>query len=397
MADSKRRGYGEDGIYFDHRADCRDSVHHRNCAGRWRGVVSLGFAADGKRIRKKVSGSTRTEVKDKLRELHSELDAGVKTAHGYKVEMAVADWLAEGLPGRTAKTVEANRDSLRPLLTVIGKIPLKDLTVQDVRTALKKMAATHATRTLQKAHNGLTRALRHAEGQDLVRRNVSALVDTPRGQEGRPSESLTLEQASALLEAAESSRLHAFIVLCLLTGVRSEEARALTWEHVDLDAGTISVWRSVRAHGDTKTNRSRRTLKLPEIAVEALREQRRRQAREQAEAGELWQEHGLVFTTSVGTGYESHNLRRDFRRVTGAAGLGARWVPKELRTSFVSMMSYQGVPVEEIARLAGHASSRTTEVIYRRELRPVITTGAEVMDQIFRPTQRSGTAAGAVG
>ena len=58
-------------------------------------------------------------------------------------------------------------------------------------------------------------------------------------------------------------------------------------------------------------------------------------------------------------------------------------MPKELRTSFVSMMSYQGVPVEEIARLAGHASSRTTEVIYRRELRPVITTGAEVMDQIF--------------
>jgi integrase len=56
--------------------------------------------------------------------------------------------------------------------------------------------------------------------------------------------------------------------------------------------------------------------------------------------------------------------------VTAAAGLGARWVPKELRTSFVSMMSYQGVPVEEIARLAGHASSRTTEVIYRnpREL-----------------------------
>jgi integrase len=59
------------------------------------------------------------------------------------------------------------------------------------------------------------------------------------------------------------------------------------------------------------------------------------------------------------------------------------------------MMSYQGVPVEEIARLAGHASSRTTEVIYRRELRPVITTGAEVMDQIFRPKQSSASTAGA--
>jgi integrase len=49
-----------------------------------------------------------------------------------------------------------------------------------------------------------------------------------------------------MAEQAESSRLHAFIVLCLLTGVRPEEARALTWEHVDLEAGTISVWRSVR-------------------------------------------------------------------------------------------------------------------------------------------------------
>src|SRR4029077_20369177 len=248
----------------------------------------------------------------------------------------VGDWLGEGLPGRTVKTVEANRDSLRPLLAVIGRIPLKDLTVQDVRTSLKKMAATHSTRTLQKGHNCLTRAIRHAEGQDLVRRNVSALVDTPRGLEGRPSQALTLDQAAALLEAAESSRLHAFIVLCLLTGVRSEEARALTWEHVDLDAGTISVWRSGRAHGDTKTNRSRRTLKLPEIAEEALREQRRRQARERAEAGGLWQEHGLVFTTSVGTGYESHNLRRDFRRVAAAAGLGARGGPEGTRTSVVT-------------------------------------------------------------
>ena len=61
------------------------------------------------------------------------------------------------------------------------------------------------------------------------------------------------------------------------------------------------------------------------------------------------------------------------------------------------MMSYQGVPVEEIARLAGHASSRTTEVIYRRELRPVITTGAEVMDQIFRPKREPEAAPAATG
>ena len=311
MAEAKRRGYGEDGIYFDHRGDCRDSAHHKTCSGRWRGVVSLGFDADGNRIRKKVSGQTRTEVKDKLKGLHSELDAGVRTVRGYTVESAVTDWLAEGLPGRAAKTVEVYRDALRPVLAVIGRIPLRDLTVQDVRTALAKMAVTHSTPTLQKAHNCLTRALRHAEGRNLVRRNVSALVDTPHGREGRPSQALTLEQAAALLEAAEDSRLHAFIVLCLLTGVRSEEARALTWDHVDLDARTISVWRSVRAHGDTETVRSRRTLKLPQTAVEALRGQMRRRPRSARGLGSCGRSTAWCSPPLWARRMESHNLRRD--------------------------------------------------------------------------------------
>jgi integrase len=77
------------------------------------------------------------------------------------------------------------------------------------------------------------------------------------------------------------------------------------------------------------------------------------------------------------------NVRRTFKKVTKAAGLDENWTPRELRTSFVSLMSHSGMPVEEIARLVGHTSSRTTEVVYRRELRPVIVTGAEVMDKIF--------------
>jgi len=102
MAEAKRRGYGEDGIYFDHRGDCRDSAHHKTCTGRWRGVVSLGYAADGKRIRKKVSGQTRTEVKA----LHAELDAGVRTVQALQLAqqtgiqdlaMIAFDGLAEAL------------------------------------------------------------------------------------------------------------------------------------------------------------------------------------------------------------------------------------------------------------------------------------------------------------
>ena len=109
MADGKRRGYGEDSIYFDHASDCRDGQHHRGCPGRWRGSVSMGFGADGKRIRRKVSGRTKTEVKDKLQLLHDELRKGVRSSPKYTVQNAIDDWLAHGLDGRSAKTISTKR------------------------------------------------------------------------------------------------------------------------------------------------------------------------------------------------------------------------------------------------------------------------------------------------
>ena len=63
-------------------------------------------------------------------------------------------------------------------------------------------------------------------------RNVAELVTTPKGKQGRPSKALTLEQATALLEHATVSRLHAYVVVSLLTGIRTEEARAVRWSHV---------------------------------------------------------------------------------------------------------------------------------------------------------------------
>jgi integrase len=178
-------------------------------------------------------------------------------------------------------------------------------------------------------------------------------------------------------------RLHGYVVLLLTTGIRPEEARALRWDLVDLEAGTVAVWRSDRAGGDTKTPRSRRTLKLARIAVEALKERKAIQVADRLKAGELWHDDDLVFTTAIGVMLDQRNIRREFRLICKAAGLGTDWVPRELRHTFVSIMSEGGVLVEEIARLVGHKQTSTTEVVYRWELRPVIATGAELMDQVF--------------
>ena len=389
---SSRRGWGQDGIFFEHDAPCRDSDRHRHCQGRWRGVISLGFGADGKRVRRKVSGKTKAVVLDRLKALHSDLETGVRASPNYTVRRAAEDWLKDGLNGRSAKTIKKNENVLAPILATIGARRLRELTADDVHQALTAMALRYSSAAVAMGHNALTRVIWHAEARDLVGRNVAMLVDTPKGQAGRPSKSLCLEQASALLAATEGTRMHAYISLCLATGIRTEEARALRWEHVDFGdpvanppvPASAAVWRSVRAHGDTKTEKSRRTLALPEMAVNALWTHRTRQADERAAVGLTWSDRDLVFSTRSGAPLDAANVRREFRAACKAAKIGEGWTPRELRHSFVSLMSSSGVPVEEIARLAGHSSSRTTEVVYRRELRPVLTTGAEAMDRLFQ-------------
>ena len=131
---------------------------------------------------------------------------------------------------------------------------------------------------------------------------------------------------------------------------------------------------------------TRRTLALPAVAVQALRALRETQAGERLAAGQDWQDTGLVFTSHLGAALDAGNVRKMFKRICAEAGTGDAWTPRELRTTFVSLLSHQGVSIEEIARLVGHASTRTTEIVYRRELRPVITTGAEIMDQLFSET-----------
>ena len=412
---STRRRRGEDGISFEHRGPCRDPQRHRHCPGLWRGEITLGYTGDGTRTRRKVSGITKAAVVDKLRDLHNELDKGITRKAGhthYTIRQAAQDWLDHGLDGRSPKTVKKNQNVLAPILAVIGARKLRDLTAADVRQALAAMATRYSTAAVTMGHLALKRAIRHAEANNLVSRNVATLADTPKGQQGRPSKSLTLDQAVAVITAAKTlpvvelrsglkdvrrpaDLMHAYIVLSLLAGIRTEEARALRWAHVDLDGDPaarppvpphVAVWRSVRTHGDTKTERSRRTLGLPAAAVQALRAWTDTQADERLAAGDDWQDTGLVFTTHHGAALDAGNVRKMFKRVCTEAGIGDGWTPRELRTSFVSLLSHRGVSIEEIARLVGHASTRTTEIVYRRELRPVITTGAEIMDQLFTGT-----------
>jgi integrase len=396
VSDGRRRPRGEGSIYWDEERQ------------RFLAAVTVGYTPAGKRIMRRGSGKTEAAARAKLKEVVREYEAGLTTnARNQTVRHAVEDWLAYGLHGRAQRTVDKYRGLCDThVISALGARKLRELTATDVDRWLAEKAKTLSTRTLRELHQCLNRSINRAMARDLVARNVVALCAVPRGRPGRPSKSLSFDQAKALLQAAQSTVLfYAYVTVSLLTGARTEELRALTWDHVDLDGQpgvpprppSIDVWRSVREGGDTKTPKSRRTLALPARCVDALRRLHEHQTNEGT-----WSATGIVFASAAGTELDAANVRRAFRRVVAQAGLNpAEWTPRELRHSFVSLLSDHGVPIEKIADLVGHSGTTVTEKVYRHQLRPVLLTGAVVMDQIFNgplppppmlpePTKRQG-------
>jgi integrase len=379
-----RRSKGDGGLHWDSRRQ------------RWIASVLVGYTPAGKRIVKSGSGKTKTEAKDKLKEILRDYEDGLAIAPThYTVADAVNYWLDNGLQGRSPATIAMNRTyAKRHVIPCVGARKLRELSVEDVDRWLAGKAPELTTRSLKLIHNILNRSVKNAMRRDKVKRNVVDLCEVPEGRPGRPSKSLTLRQAEAVLRAAENAtpRTCAYIVVSLLSGARTEEVRALAWSHVvaydkarkvwlpvtetgwDHDQFAIYVWRSVRRKGDTKTPKSRRSLALPKRCVEALKalyESRKNLP-------------DMVFATRAGTPVTAHNMRRDFRSVLDKAGLtGKEWAPRELRHTFVSLLSDHDVPIEDISRLVGHSNTVVTETVYRHQIRPVIQEGATAMDGIF--------------
>jgi len=380
-----RRGRGDGGLHWDAARQ------------RWIVTVTLGYDTRGKRVTRKASGRTKGEAKKKLTEILRDHEDGLTVASGgYTVADAVRNWLEFGLRGRDEQTV-ATLTSLanNHVIPILGARQLRELSADDVDRWLEDEAGQLSTRSLEALRSILKRSITRAQARDKVKRNVVLLCEIPKGRPGRPSKALTLEQAEEVLAADDGTSMRAYVVVSLLTGARTEEMRGLRWDHVVAYDETrqawirvteegwghkrfaLYVWRSVRASGDTKTKKSRRSLALPKRAAEALRG--------------LWSAcpaesrgSGLVFCTATGEELDKDTVRRAFRKVLAGTSLDpARWTPRELRHSFVSLLADASVPIEKISRLVGHADTTTTETVYRFQIRPVIQDGATAMDEIF--------------
>lgn len=176
---------------------------------------------------------------------------------------------------------------------------------------------------------------------------------------------LTTPQVRRLIEEGRDDRLWPLWVLIVTTGLRVSEALGLAWSDVGPDSVTVRHQLARRdgqwVRSEPKTRRSRRTVALIPIAVEALAEQRRRQ---DAERGDHPRPiDGLVFTMPTGAPIHATNLLPPFRALLSRLGL-PRVTIHDLRHSAASMMLAAGVPLPVIADVLGHSTVRVTADLY---------------------------------
>ncbi len=385
---SARRGAGEGSLYY---SDNR---------GRWVGIVDLGRGPNGKRQRSQITGRTRREAREKLKQLRTKTDAGVR-ADG---RLTVAAWLdrwSDTLGGRVAPATEGlHRDNVRlHLKPQLGANRIDKLTVADCDQVWSRKLQTLSPNTVRLIRATLSKALSAAEREGLIPRNVAAgsqpiRIPAPQGR------ALTVEQSRQLLAIARTDRLYAAYLIGISYGLRRGELLGLRWIDLDSRRETLAVRQAVKRErnpagqsgsrsrlviGELKGAKSARTLQLTAPVLDALRLHRKLQAAERLAVGAAWQDTGLIFTTTIGTVVEPRNFYRGFTKLTQRAGLG-HWHPHELRHSAASVMLGMGVPLHVVSEVLGHQSIVLTMNTYGHLIGGMHRDAAETMSRALAGT-----------
>ena len=362
--------------------------------GRWEGRISVGYEG-GTRKRKVFYGKTRREVQQQLTKALRDHQQGLPVApERQTVATFLTSWLdVAAKPRLRPSTYTSYRQTVtQHLVPALGRIILQKLTAQQVQRYLnEKRAVGLSARTVQYHHAILRSALNQAVKWDLIPRNVATLVDVPRVEQ-HDFRYFTLEESRRFLRAVQGDRLEALYTVAVALGLRQGEALGLRWDDVDLANVKVRM-QLQRINGKltlvpTKTARSRRTIPLPEFAIAALRRHRTQQLQERLAAGEKWQEHGLVFTTTLGTPIDARNVTRWFHRILERADL-----PQirfhDLRHTAATLLLAQGLSPRVIMETLGHSQISLTMNTYAHVMPAMQQEAAERMHEMLTAEQHS--------
>ncbi len=360
--------------------------------GRWMARLTVGYT-DGKQVRKCIYGKTRDEVAKGMIAAQASVQKGIELPNEkISVEKFLSSWLEGTAKNRLRESTYCRYTVLikNHISPHIGKVVLSRLTpqqVQHVWNVLQKEGL--APRTIIQCRAILRCALNQAVRHGMTARNSAALSDAPKAPQYKPT-FLTAADAEKLLSKAKGHRLEAMIVLAITTGMRMGEILGLTWGDIDLDQKFISIKRQQQRVGnklimcDPKTERSARTLPLTQMAVEALRGHKERQAAEAREAmdnGRIMS--GRVFTNEKGAPLENATALRQFQRLVNDAEM-----PKmrlhDLRHSCATLLLSKGVHPRVVMEILGHSTIAMTMNVYSHVVPEIARAAADAMDDTFK-------------
>ncbi len=180
--------------------------------------------------------------------------------------------------------------------------------------------------------------------------------------------------------------------------MRQREILGLQKGALQPDKGTLEFRQALQRVGksltmvQTKTDKSRRTIQLPIIAIGALREHLQHQLEERRRAGSLWEETGYVFANEVGRPLDGTSVTHQFQRLLEKAGLPTVRF-HSLRHSAATLMVSQGVPLKTVSAILGHKDVGITANIYTDVIDSLMKEAADEMDGLLAPAAKYGLAA----
>ena len=277
------------------------------------------------------------------------------------------------------------------VVPMLGRVRLKDLSLRLVNRFYERLAAQGVGPAhIRYAHRVLHAALEHAARTGLLGRNPAHGATLPK-KAYREMAIFNEQQVTSFLVAASSSKFPALFHLAVTTGMRFSELRGLSWSDVDWIKGTISVKRQIQQMprlgptiGEPKTHSGIRTIRLGETSLDMLREQQAAVERLQVQAGDDWQEQGLIFPSRIGTPFAPCAVQEEFRRVLDAAGL-PRIRFHDLRHTAASLMLSHGVAALVVSKILGHSSPSITLGIYAHSTLDMQDHAASVIEEIVAP------------
>lgn len=354
---------------------------------------------DGRR--RKVRGRTRVDVLAKLALLRRQEADGTVVADGNATLGDLLDrWRDRELASRKMASTTRERYvwAIGLLRQEFATARLRAVDVDRIEAGLDRIASGVYGRgwplsksSVARVRDVLVAVLDFGVKRKVIPSNPARLaVVTPTAAQPQRRSALEADEAEALWDALDGERLGSLFRVMLATGLRPGEALGLCWDSVDLDRGELTVRRAVRLErgrvsltDELKTKSSYRTIAVPAPALAELRTQRAAVvAAKLASAVWVTGDPGLVFPTVTGRPWDPSNARDELARICVDHGL-PRVLPNELRHSCASILSDRGIPLELIADLLGHTSTRMLDQTYRHRPRRAVTAAVGVMDGLF--------------